>query len=144
MMETEQNKELMEQFARTGLRSLRLSQGDFTLEMEAGGACQPAAAATAAPAVQPAPAPAAPAEEEQGVAVTAPVVGVYYEGPAPGADPFIKVGQQVEKGQTLCILEAMKMMNEIEAPVSGQVVAIEAVPGELVSFGQTLVRILPR
>ena len=87
---------------------------------------------------------AAPAEEEQGVAVTAPVVGVYYEGPAPGADPFIKVGQQVEKGQTLCILEAMKMMNEIEAPVSGQVVAIEAVPGELVSFGQTLVRILPR
>ena len=47
-------------------------------------------------------------------------------------------------GQTLCILEAMKMMNEIEAPVSGQVVAIEAVPGELVSFGQTLVRILPR
>ena len=136
MMETEQIKELMEQFARTGLRSLRLSQGDFTLEMEAG--------ATAAPAVQPAPAPAAPAEEEQGVAVTAPVVGVYYEGPAPGADPFIKVGQQVEKGQTLCILEAMKMMNEIEAPVSGQVVAIEAVPGELVSFGQTLVRILPR
>lgn len=72
------------------------------------------------------------------------MVGVYYEGPAPGADPFIKVGQQVEKGQTLCILEAMKMMNEIEAPVSGQVVAIEAVPGELVSFGQTLVRILPR
>ena len=64
--------------------------------------------------------------------------------PGTRADPFIKVGQQVEKGQTLCILEAMKMMNEIEAPVSGQVVAIEAVPGELVSFGQTLVRILPR
>lgn len=140
MMETEQIRQLMECFAHGGLKRLKLQEGDFLLELEAGGAAQ-AAQCVPAPA---APA-AAPAEEAtQGVPVTAPVVGVFYDGPAPGAEPFVKVGQQVQKGQTLCILEAMKMMNEIAAPVSGEVIAVEAVPGELVSFGQTLLRIRQR
>lgn len=136
MMETEQIRQLVDCFARAGLKSLKLREGDFSLELEAGGGTEAARLPAAAEAV-----PVAAEAEEPGLPVTAPVVGVFYDGPAPGAEPFVKVGQQVRQGQTLCILEAMKMMNEIAAPVSGEVVAIEAAPGELVSFGQTLLRI---
>ena len=66
------------------------------------------------------------------------MVGTYYEGPAPGADAFVKVGSEVKVGDTLCIIEAMKMMNQIEADKAGRIAAILATNGEPVEYGQTL------
>ncbi|WP_003543126.1 acetyl-CoA carboxylase biotin carboxyl carrier protein [Desulfotomaculum nigrificans] len=95
-----------------------------------------AAEATVAPAPAAAPAPAVPAADL--TPVTAPMVGTFYRAPAPDADPFVKVGDTVQAGQTLCIIEAMKLMNEIEAEVSGEVVEILVENGQPVEYGQTL------
>lgn len=98
-------------------------------------AAVPAAAAGAPE--QEAPAPAAPA----GTEVKAPMVGVYYAAPAPGADPFVRVGSKVKKGETLCIIEAMKVMNEVAAECDGEVLSINAKDGELVEYGSCLMTI---
>ena len=84
-----------------------------------------------------APGPAAPA----GTEVKAPMVGVYYAAPAPGADPFVRVGSKVKKGETLCIIEAMKVMNEVAAECDGEVLSINAKDGELVEYGSCLMTI---
>ena len=97
---------------------------------------QVAAAAPSAP-VAPEPEPAAPA----GTEVKAPMVGVYYAAPAPGADPFVHVGSKVKKGETLCIIEAMKVMNEVAAECDGEVLSINAKDGELVEYGSCLMTI---
>ena len=76
--------------------------------------------------------------------VKSPIVGTFYESPAPGAAPFVKVGDHVDTGQVLCIIEAMKLMNEIEADVSGEIVARIAVAGQPVEYGQPLFTIRPR
>jgi len=81
---------------------------------------------------------AATEEEIPGHKVTSPMVGTYYESPAPGSDPFVKVGDEVKPGDTLCIIEAMKMMNQIEADQAGRVAAVLATNGEPVEYGQTL------
>ena len=114
---------------------------------------RPAQAAQAAPAIieipqaPPAPAPsaapaapsAAPASNSpSGTQVTSPMVGTFYRAPSPGADPFVEVGTQVKKGDTLCIIEAMKLLNEIEAEVSGTVKEILVDNGSPVEFGQPL------
>jgi acetyl-CoA carboxylase biotin carboxyl carrier protein len=75
--------------------------------------------------------------------VKSPIVGTYYESPSPGAGPFVKVGQSVETGQTLCIVEAMKLMNEIESDASGEVIRIFAENGQPVEYGQPLFGIRP-
>jgi acetyl-CoA carboxylase biotin carboxyl carrier protein len=93
----------------------------------------------AAPAV--APAPAAPAAEEkapEGHTVNSPMVGTFYESPSPGSKPFVEVGQQVNAGDTLCIIEAMKMLNQIEADKAGTVTARLVDNGQPVEFGQPL------
>jgi len=72
----------------------------------------------------------------------APMVGVYYAAPAPEAEPFVKVGDQVEKGQVVCILEAMKLMNDITAPVTGRIVDICAQNGVVMEYGQTIMKII--
>jgi acetyl-CoA carboxylase biotin carboxyl carrier protein len=113
--------------------------------------------AAAAPLLTPpaaAPAPAAPnggeaqpapkAEEADGVVVTSPFVGTFYRSPSPDAPPFVEEGSQVREGQTLCIIEAMKLMNEIEADCPGVVVAILVENGKPVEFGQALFRIHKR
>ncbi|HUX66176.1 MAG TPA: acetyl-CoA carboxylase biotin carboxyl carrier protein [Terriglobales bacterium] len=105
--------------------------------------------AGAVPAVAPlAPPPAAPnaaPEEEAGlVTVTSPIVGTYYESPSPGAPEFIRSGDSVEVGQVLCIIEAMKLMNEIEAEVNGVLVRKLVTNGQPVEFGQALLLIRPR
>lgn len=74
----------------------------------------------------------------EGHTVTAPMVGTYYNAPAPGAKPFVQIGSTVEVGDTLCIIEAMKMMNQIESEAAGTVVAMLAENGEPVEFGQPL------
>lgn len=73
--------------------------------------------------------------------VKSPMVGVYYEAPSPGEESFVKVGSIVEKGQTLCIIEAMKLMNEIEAEVSGEIVDILVKNEDVVEYGQPLMKI---
>ncbi|GGA58302.1 acetyl-CoA carboxylase biotin carboxyl carrier protein subunit [Edaphobacter acidisoli] len=76
--------------------------------------------------------------------VKSPIVGTFYESPSPGAPPFVKIGDQVEAGQVLCIVEAMKLMNEIEADVAGEVVKRIAASGQPVEYGQPLFAIRPR
>ena len=84
------------------------------------------------------------AGEEAGLhIIKSPIVGTFYEASAPGAEPYIKVGDQVESGQVICIVEAMKLMNEIEADVRGEIVEVLAENGQLVEFGQPLFRVNP-
>jgi acetyl-CoA carboxylase biotin carboxyl carrier protein len=96
-----------------------------------------------APSAPPAAAPA-PAAEEGLHLVKSPIVGTYYEAPSPGAPPFIKPGDQVTAGQVLCIVEAMKLMNEIESDVSGEVVKLLVANGQPVEYGQPLFAIRPK
>ena len=105
-----------------------------------------APSAAAAPAASAAPAAAAAAETETapaddlpaGTQVKSPLVGTFYSAPSPDEPPFVLVGQEVKEGDTLCIIEAMKVMNEIKAPCSGKVVRIMAQPGDLVEYNQLL------
>lgn len=85
-----------------------------------------------------------PAEEAGLVTVTSPIVGTYYESPSPGAPEFVKPGDSIEVGQVLCIVEAMKLMNEIEAETAGQLVRKLVTNGQPVEFGQPLLLLRPR
>lgn len=85
---------------------------------------------------------ALPLSTASGTPVTAPLVGVFYAASSPDAAPFVREGAQVSKGQVVCIVEAMKAMNEIKAPCAGTVASISAKDGELVSFGQTIMEIV--
>ena len=89
-----------------------------------------------------APAPA-PAAESQDHVVKSPIVGTFYSSPSPEAESFVKVGDRVNKGQVICIVEAMKLMNEIEADVSGEIVRVMAENGQPVEYGQALFAIRP-
>jgi acetyl-CoA carboxylase biotin carboxyl carrier protein len=103
-------------------------------------------AAAAAPAVAPA-APAAPAAADEDASlhvVKSPIVGTFYESPSPGAPSFVKIGDQVENGQILCIIEAMKLMNEIECDVAGEIVKRFVQSGQPVEYGQSLFAVRPR
>lgn len=101
-----------------------------------------AASATGAPATT---APPAPPTEEEGLhTVKSPIVGTFYEAPSPGSPPFIKVGDHVNAGQVLCIVEAMKLMNEIESDVAGEIVKILVSNGQPVEYGQPLFKIRPK
>jgi acetyl-CoA carboxylase biotin carboxyl carrier protein len=91
----------------------------------------------APPAAAPAPA-AEPAPEEGLHVVKSPIVGTFYEAPSPGAPPFVKVGDSVEVGQVLCIVEAMKLLNEIESDVAGEIVKKLVVNGQPIEYGQEL------
>lgn len=107
-------------------------------------AANPAPAPTAeAPGATPEPAAEEPVETDPLVEVTSPMVGTLYRAPAPDADPYVQVGDRVSVGQTLCILEAMKLMNELEAEISGIIKEIRVDNGEPVEYGQVLFRILP-
>ncbi|MGH8782805.1 acetyl-CoA carboxylase biotin carboxyl carrier protein [Paraburkholderia sp.] len=94
----------------------------------------PMGAAEAPAAAPAAPAPAAP----QGHVVTSPMVGTFYRSPSPGADPFVQVGDSVKEGQTLCIIEAMKLLNEIESDATGVIKEILVENGQAVEYGQPL------
>jgi acetyl-CoA carboxylase biotin carboxyl carrier protein len=107
-----------------------------------GGNVPSAAAAPAVPATAPAGEPAA--AEEKLHEVKSPIVGTFYESPSPGSPAFVKPGDQVEVGQVLCIVEAMKLMNEIESDVAGEVVKRIAASGQPVEYGQPLFAIWPR
>jgi acetyl-CoA carboxylase biotin carboxyl carrier protein len=90
------------------------------------------------------PAPAQPVPEEGLHMVKSPIVGTFYEAPSPGAPPFVKPGDQVEVGQVLCIVEAMKLLNEIESDVAGEIVKKLASNGQPIEYGQDLFVIRPK
>lgn len=97
---------------------------------------QPMPMPVPAPEAAPAPAPAAP--QQTGTPLTSPMVGTFYRAPSPGADPFVKVGDTVKKGQVVCIIEAMKLLNEVEADMDGTVKEVCVENGQPVEFGQSL------
>lgn len=104
----------------------------------------PSAPATPEAATETLPAPTEPAPtDRKWVAITAPMVGTFYRASAPGEAPFVEVNDRIGSGQVVCIIEAMKLMNEIEAEISGQVMEIAVVNGEPVEYGQTLMWVNP-
>ena len=132
--------ELMDHFDASSATSFKLTQGDFTLELEKRPAAPAAPVpASAAPAAAPAAAPEA-APVADGKFITAPLVGTFYAAPSPDALPFVAVGDRVKKGQTVCLLEAMKMMSEVQAPCDCVVEEVLPQNGALVSFGEPLIR----
>lgn len=142
-MDLRKLKKLIDLVQESGIAELEVTEGEEKVRIartNTGGAQvympQPAAAMPAAAAV-PAPAPAAPAEPT-GHTLKAPMVGTFYRSPSPGSPAFVEVGQAVTKGQTLCIIEAMKLLNEIESDVAGTVKAILVENGQPVEYGQPL------
>jgi acetyl-CoA carboxylase biotin carboxyl carrier protein len=106
----------------------------------------PVPAPPAAPAPTPSPTPASPPptpNDRQWVEIASPMVGTFYRAPAPDEPPFVSVGDRISVGQSVCIIEAMKLMNELEAEVSGQVMEILVENGESVEYGQVLMRVNP-
>ncbi len=148
-MDIRKIKKLIELLEESGLAEIEITEGEESVriarmtqgtqvvhQVAAAPAAAPAAAAPAPAAPAPA-AAAAPAARDENL-VTAPMVGTFYASPAPGAKSFVEVGQEVRVGQVLCIIEAMKMMNQIESERAGKVVAVLAKNGEPVEFGQPL------
>jgi acetyl-CoA carboxylase biotin carboxyl carrier protein len=144
-MDIRKVKKLIELLEESQVAEIEIHEGEESVRISR--QCQQTAAAPsfiqAAPAAAaPTPAPeAAPAAEPavpEGHHVTSPMVGTFYEAPTPGAKPFVEVGQQVNAGDTLCIIEAMKMLNQIEADKSGVIQARLAENGQPVEFGQAL------
>jgi len=149
-MDIRKVKKLIELLDQSGIAEIEITEGEESVRISryspnAPVAAPVVAAPIAAPAAPTAPVPvAAVAEaapevpEEDGYEVTAPMVGSYYAASSPGAAPYVQVGDRVNEGDTLCIIEAMKMMNQIEADVSGVIKSIRIQNGEPVEFGQVL------
>ena len=156
-MDSKRLAEIADVMEDRGLTRVRVEEPDGTaVELERASAAQPVAVpmpmpgAVAAQVAAPTVAPAAPepatqtpaaAPEPKGTEVTAPMVGVFYAAPAPGDEPFVRVGSKVKTGETLCIIEAMKVLNEVTAEADGEVLEICVADGDLVEFGSCLMRI---
>lgn len=148
-MDIRKIKKLIELVEESGISELEISEGEESVRISRNStapvapiqyAAAPApVAAAAAPAAAPVAAEAAAPAVPAGHQVLSPMVGTFYGAPSPDAKPFVKVGQSVTAGETLCIVEAMKMMNQIEADKSGVVTAILVEDGQPVEFDQALV-----
>ena len=141
-------RSLVEIMERGGLTKLDLTHGDLSVRLRSDGSHRPAPPAAGLPPVPPmAEAPEVPSETEApvaveaGYAITSPMVGTFYNAPSPGASPFVEVGDRVEVGQTVGIVEAMKIMNEIAAERAGVVAAILVDNGQPVEYGSPLIRL---
>lgn len=153
-MDSKRLAEIADVMEDRGLTRVRVEEPDGTaVELERASVAQPVAVpmpmpgAVAAQVAAPTVAPAAPepatqtpaaAPEPKGTEVTAPMVGVFYAAPAPGDEPFVRVGSKVKAGETLCIIEAMKVLNEVTAEADGEVLEICVADGDLVEFGSCL------
>ena len=124
--------ELMDRFERSSLYTMKLSTGVFSLEMSRGAGTSSAAAAPVQTAAQPA------AETDEVIA--SPLAGVFYAAPEPGAEPYVRAGQTVSKGQTLCLIEAMKMMSEVSAPCDCVITQVLGENGALAPYGEPIFR----
>ena len=150
-MDIRKIKRLIELLEESGINEIEIKEGEESVRISRGGPEAPVQMMPQAPAQPVAPAPqpesATPAEPEpaadddgvpEGHPVRSPMVGTFYRAPAPGAKPFVEVGQQVKVGDTLCIVEAMKMLNQIEADKAGTVAAILLEDGQPVEYDQPL------
>jgi acetyl-CoA carboxylase biotin carboxyl carrier protein len=156
-MNQKEIKELIELLVEKDITEFELERGDMKVHVRRGSSATPvvhvapAIAAQPIPLVSAAPSPVAPAapppapapatesaREEDLFIVKSPIVGTYYEAPSPGTPPFVKAGDTVKEGQVLCIIEAMKLMNEIEAEVGGVIVKMFAANGSPVEYGMPL------
>jgi acetyl-CoA carboxylase biotin carboxyl carrier protein len=154
-MNQKELKELIEFLIEKDIAEFELERGDVKVRIKRGGdqiiyptlSASPVPPAAAAPAsaraTAPPEGPASPegtpgAEEEKLHSVRSPIVGTFYESPTPGSPPFVKLGDKVEVGQLLCIVEAMKLMNEIESDVRGEIVKKVATNGQPIEYGQEL------
>ena len=138
--------EIVACFDRSTAQTMKLSTQEFTIELTRGGASAPAAGtpATGTPAAAPAAAAApAPAPQSSSPSIDAPLVGTFYAAPAPDQAPFVLPGDRVSKGQTVCLIEAMKMMSEVPAPCDCVIESVCKSNGELVAFGEPLFRYKP-
>jgi acetyl-CoA carboxylase biotin carboxyl carrier protein len=151
-MDIRKVKKLIELLEQSNINELEINEGDESVRISRGGTAVTYAAPTVQAPVAAAPAPAAapaateaaaPASEEPaGHAVKSPMVGTFYASPAPDSPPFVSVGQTVAAGDVICIIEAMKMMNQIEADKAGTIGAILIEDGEAVEFDQPIVTIV--
>ena len=148
-MDIRKVKKLIELLEESGISEIEISEGEESVRISRypnPGTVSvqtlqhpPMVAPPAAPAPAVAEAVAAPPPPvARGQQVTAPMVGTFYSGPAPGAKPFVEIGTEVKAGDTLCVIEAMKMMNQIESEMAGRVVSILVENGSPVEFGQAL------
>lgn len=148
-MDIRKIKKLIELLEESDLAEIEVQEGEESVRISRHGKHAPVATMMAPP--MPAPAPAAPAAPvasapaednapalPRGHVITSPIVGSFYRAPAPGAPPFVEVGQRVSVGDTLCVIEAMKMMNQIESEKDGVVVAILVENGQPVEYGQPI------
>ncbi len=142
-MKLEEIKEILKEFQERNWKKVRLKQGDFELELEQEGSAS-------APSVQHLPTPAEPATTEakasvsktdSGIYITSPMVGTFYESPSPEQPAFVKVGDRVDENSVVCIVEAMKVMNEVKAGKKGVVAEILIDNAQPVEFGTKLFRI---
>jgi acetyl-CoA carboxylase biotin carboxyl carrier protein len=148
-------KELLGVISQSNITEFSLKNGDFEVSVRkdtiaSGATMVPSAIVSAAPMVTSPITTTAPAEtvaptpaDQKWTAIVSPMVGTFYRAPAPDEPAFVEVGDSVSKGQGVCIIEAMKLMNEIEAEVAGQVMEIAVENGEPVEYGQTLMWIKP-
>ena len=145
-MDLRKLKKLIDLVQESGIAELEITEGEEKVKIVKGGVvsvsappimAMPAAAPAHAPAATPAAAEAADAARD-GHVVKAPMVGTFYRSPSPDAKVFVEVGQAVKEGDTICIIEAMKLMNEIEADASGAIKAILVENGQPVEYGQAL------
>ena len=146
-MDRRKVKKLIELLDESGIAEIEITEGEESVRISRYAPGVLAAPAPVAMAAAPAAAPAAAAPaaapaaepEEDGFEVKAPMVGTFYAASSPGAAPYVQVGDRINEGDTLCIIEAMKMMNQIDADVSGIVKSIRLQNGEPVEFGQTMI-----
>ena len=152
-MDLRKLKKLIDLVQESGIAELEITEGEERVRIARGGivnltplatpAVAPAHPPTAGPAAAPAAHPVAPAAAEpptgaEGHVVKSPMVGTFYRAPSPDAKPFIEVGGTVKEGETICVIEAMKLMNEIESDASGTIKAILVENGQPVEYGQAL------
>jgi acetyl-CoA carboxylase biotin carboxyl carrier protein len=152
-MTIDEIKELLQIFNESGVGELEVQRGDNRLRIKRSGSNKeyivapvplPTLPVPAAPAITATSAAPARALETEGMLVKSPIVGTYYDSPSPDAPPFVRVGDSVEPGQVLCIIESMKLMNEIEAETGGTVAAKLVENGRPVEYGEALFSIRPR
>jgi acetyl-CoA carboxylase biotin carboxyl carrier protein len=159
MMDLDQLKQILSLVREHELSEFEIEQDGMRLKIRRAAAAAPppavaaphasgaASAPAALPAAPPAPAPvaaAAPADEIELAVVKSPIVGTFYRSPEPGAPPFVEVGAAVKKGQVLCIIEAMKLMNEIDSEYDGEVVNVYVESGQPVQYGERMFAIRTR
>ena len=139
MFNIDEIKELMALLENSTLSVLEVKQDNVKVRLEKPAVPNAAPAVTVTtPAVQAAPAAVPTVEVDAGKSITAPIVGVFYAAPSPDSDPYVSVGKRVKKGDVVCIIEAMKCMNEIQAETDGEITAVLAANGELVEYDQPM------